>query len=153
MNQQKDNFLATLEQFESRYNQIENEIAKSASSGNTSLLVALSKEQGKLRDIVAKYREYKKITSEIDDAEQIIADDTVEADFKTLAKEEKEQLEPKRQNLLEEIKNTLVMAEDTAIDSVIMEIRAGTGGDEAALFARDLYEMYIKSSQLVSFLK
>ncbi len=147
MKQQKDSFLATLDQFESRYIQIEDEIAQSASSGNTPLLVALSKEQGKLRDIVAKYREYKKITSEIDDAEQIIADDTVDADFKGLAKEEKEQLEPKRQNLLEEIKNTLVMAEDTAIDSVIMEIRAGTGGDEAALFARDLYEMYVKYAE------
>jgi peptide chain release factor 1 len=147
MTQQKDSFLATLDQFESRYNQIENEINQSASSGNTSMLVTLSKEQGKLRDIVAKYREYKTITSDIDDAEQIIADDTVDTDFKALAKEEKEQLEPKRQNLLEEIKNTLVMAEDTAIDSVIMEIRAGTGGDEAALFARDLYEMYVKYAE------
>jgi peptide chain release factor 1 len=87
MTQQKDSFLATLDQFESRYDQIENEIAQSASSGHTSLLVALSKEQGKLRDIVAKYREYKTITSDIDDAEQIIADDTVDADFKALAKE------------------------------------------------------------------
>ena len=53
-------------------------------------------------------------------------------------------LQDRGQKLLEDIRNTLVMGDDVAINSVIVEIRAGTGGEEAALFARDLYNMYIK---------
>jgi peptide chain release factor 1 len=61
-----------------------------------------------------------------------------------MAEEEVEQLTAKRDRLLTDIQDTLIMADDLHIDSVIMEIRAGTGGEEAALFARDLYEMYLK---------
>jgi peptide chain release factor 1 len=61
-----------------------------------------------------------------------------------LAREELGQLEDKRNQRLEEIQKTLLMADQMDIDSVIMEIRAGTGGEEAALFARDLYNMYTK---------
>jgi peptide chain release factor 1 len=65
-------------------------------------------------------------------------------DFKALAREELQQLDGKRNALLEEMQDTLLMADDMNIDAVIMEVRAGTGGEEAALFARDLYNMYIK---------
>ena len=59
-----------------------------------------------------------------------------------MAEEEVEQLTARKDQLLEELLNTLIMADDLHVDSVIMEIRAGTGGEEAALFARDLYDMY-----------
>ncbi|GAJ22918.1 unnamed protein product, partial [marine sediment metagenome] len=65
-------------------------------------------------------------------------------EFKALAKEELKHLLSQADALLEQIKNTVVMADDMSIASVIMEIRAGTGGEEAALFARDLYNMYVK---------
>ena len=71
-------------------------------------------------------------------------DKTVEEDLRTMAEEEVEQLNAKRDRLLNDIQDTLIMADDLHVDSVIMEIRAGTGGEEAALFARDLYEMYLK---------
>jgi len=110
-------------------------------------LIALSKEQGKLKTIVTKYREYKKAIAGIEDAEQVVKDSEVEEDFRDLAKEELRELEDKKNILLEEIRNILVMADEMGVDSVIMEIRAGTGGEEAALFARDLYDMYTRYAE------
>jgi peptide chain release factor 1 len=146
MAEEQDSFLAKLNELEERYGQIERQIADPAVASNPVKIVALAKEQGRLRDLVAKYREYKTATVGIKDASEIIADETGDEDFRALAKEEIRHLEDKRKSLLEEMKNTLVMAEDAEVDSVIMEIRAGTGGEEAALFARDLYEMYSRYS-------
>lgn len=143
----ENSFLTKLDEVEARFEQIERQIADPAITSDSVKLIALSKEQGKLRAIVTKYREYKATVAGIKDAEQILEDDTMEEDFKGLAKEEIRQLEEKKNTLLEEIKNTLVMAEDMGIDSVIVEIRAGTGGEEAALFARDLYNMYVKYAE------
>jgi peptide chain release factor 1 len=71
-------------------------------------------------------------------------DSTADEDFKFLAKEEVQKLENRRNTLLEDMQNTLVMTDDMNVTSIIVEIRAGTGGEEAALFARDLYNMYVK---------
>lgn len=147
MAEEKNTLLAKLDELDVRFGQLEKQIADPAITSDSAKLIALSKEQGKLKTIVAKYREYKKILADLEDAEQIIKDGTADEDFKALAKEEAQQLESKREELLEQIQNTLVMADKIGIDSVIMEIRAGTGGDEAALFARDLYNMYVKYAE------
>jgi len=144
MAEKKDSLPAKLDELEARYNEIEKQIAEPLLVNDSTKLVALSKEEGKLRAIVKKYRQYKKAVSGIEEAEQILADSTADEDFRALAKEELQQLEGQKNALLEEITNTLVMADDMGVDSVIMEIRAGTGGEEAALFARDLYNMYVK---------
>ncbi|MHC4424147.1 MAG: peptide chain release factor 1 [Planctomycetota bacterium] len=143
----KDGFLAKLGEFETRFEAIDKQIADPAIASDSAKLIALAKEQGKLKAMVTKYREYKATIAGIKDAEQILEDGTVEEDFRHLAKEEIRELEEKKNALLEEIKETLVMTEDMGIDSVIMEIRAGTGGEEAALFARDLYGMYVKYAE------
>jgi peptide chain release factor 1 len=143
----KEDSLAKLDELEQRYSQIGNQIADPAIAANPTKLIALSKEQSKLKNIVTKYREYKTTIAGIKDAEEILKDSSVDEEFRALAKEEIQQLEARKDALLEEIKNTLVMADDDAIDSVIMEIRPGTGGEEAALFARDLYNMYIKYAE------
>ncbi len=147
MAEQKDSLLAKLDEIEARYNEIEKQIAEPEIACNPTKLIALSKEQGKLRAIVTKYRRYKKTAAGIEEAEQILADSTADEDFRALAKEELQQLEGQKNALLEEITNTLIMADDMGIDSVIMEIRAGTGGEEAALFARDLYNMYVRYAE------
>ncbi len=144
---EKDSLLAKLDELDARFCQIEEQIAEPAIAGDSAKLIALSKEQGKLKTIVTKYREYKKAIAGIEDAEQVIKDSEVEEDFRDLAKEELRELEGKKNILLEEIRNILVMADEVGVDSVIMEIRAGTGGEEAALFARDLYNMYIKYAE------
>ncbi|HUT45281.1 MAG TPA: peptide chain release factor 1 [Sedimentisphaerales bacterium] len=147
MAEQKDSLLAKLDQLEARYGEIEKQISEPEVASDPARLISLSKEQGKLKTIVTKYRQYQKAGAGIEEAEQIVADSSADEDFKTLAKDEIPQLEEQKNNLLEEITNTMIMADDMDIDSVIMEIRAGTGGEEAALFARDLYGMYTRYAE------
>ncbi|MHC4570386.1 MAG: PCRF domain-containing protein, partial [Planctomycetota bacterium] len=147
MIEQKDSVLAKLDEIEQRYDEIDKQIADPEIASDPARLIPLSKEQGKLRSMVVKYREYKQAASGIEEAEQILADSEADEDFKALAQDEMQQLEAKSNTLLEEIINSFVMADDMDIDSVIVEIRAGTGGEEAALFARDLYTMYIRYAE------
>jgi len=144
MSRTQDSVLAKLEEIDARYGEIERQISDPAIAQDPTRLIALSKEQGKIRSMVKKYREYKKATIGVEDARQMLEDETADADFKALAEEEIEQLTAKQDQLLEEMQNTLVMADDMHIDAVILEIRAGTGGEEAALFAKDLHGMYTR---------
>jgi len=135
--------LKKLDELDGRYAQLESQLHDPAVNTDSTKLIAISKEQGKLRPIVTKYRSYKKLLSDIEQTGTILNDKKAETDMKTLVAEELKQLEEKKQALFEQIKDSLVMSDDEAVGSVIMEIRAGTGGDEAALFARDLYDMYM----------
>jgi peptide chain release factor 1 len=143
----ENSLLAKLDQIEARFEQIEQQIADPAIASDPARLIALSKEQGKLKSMVARYREYKTTVAGIKDAEQILQDSSIDEDFRHLAEEEVRQLEEKKNSFLAEIQDNLVMAEDMGIASVIVEIRAGTGGEEAALFARDLFSMYVKYAE------
>jgi len=147
MAEQQDSLTAKLDQIEARYNEIEKQIAEPQTSRDSARLVALSKEQGKLKTLVAKYRQYKKMAADIADAEQIASDGAADKELRALAKEEMQQLEGQKTALLEHLTDTLVMSDERDADSIIVEIRAGTGGEEAALFARDLYNMYIKYAE------
>jgi peptide chain release factor 1 len=147
MTETKNSLLDKLDQLDNRYSEIETQISRPEIAADSAKLIALSKEQGKLKVIVSKYREYKKLSSQIEEAQQILSDASADQDLKNLADDEVEQLEAESSSLLNDITSTLVMADDMSIDSVIMEIRAGTGGEEAALFARDLYEMYTKYAE------
>ena len=147
MSESENGIIAKLDEIDNRYSEIEAEISKPEVATDTNKLVTLSREQGKIKAIVLKYREYKKFLSQIEEAKQILSDNDADQEMKDLAQEELSELEEKNEVLLQEITSTLVMADDLSIDSVIMEIRAGTGGDEAALFARDLYEMYTRYAE------
>ena len=105
--------------------------------------VELAKEHSELSPIVEKYEEYKKIKENIQEDEKIIAnsDDT---ELKDIAKEELEELQIQKEKIEEELKILLVPKNETDSKNVIMEIRAGTGGGEAGLFAADLYRLYTK---------
>jgi peptide chain release factor 1 len=144
MSQNSNSLIAVLDDLDARYQEIERQISDPALARETAKLVALSKERGKIRSLVSKYRDYKRITAGIDEAQQILEDKSADPDLRTMAQEELEQLTAKGGSLLEELQNTLVMADEMHVDSVIMEIRAGTGGEEAALFARDLHDMYLR---------
>src|SRR4030042_728138 len=132
MAEQHDSLLKKLDQIDARYSDIEKQISIPEIANDSAKLISLSKEQGKLKAIVTKYRRYKKTTLGIQETQQLLADSNTEEDFRALAEEEVQQLTTKATHLIEEIASSLVMADDMAIDSVIMEIRAGTGGEEAA---------------------
>ena len=142
-----DNLIKKLEEFDQRYCQIDAELADPEVGSDFNKAIALGKEQGKLKSMVIKYREYKEAVAGIADSQEMLEDPDLDEEFAALAKAEIEELQAKSEKLIEEIKETLVMADDASIGSVIMEIRPGTGGDEASLFVRDLYGMYMKYAE------
>ncbi len=144
----KDNLLAKLNKMNQRYTEIDTQISTPEVVSNPTRLVALSKEQGQLRSMVNKYRRYLSIASQIEQARQILDDPEAEEEYRLLAEEELAALEDQEDPLLQEMQNILVMSDDMNIGSVIIEIRAGTGGEEAALFARDLYTMYTRYAEV-----
>jgi peptide chain release factor 1 len=144
MSRTEDSLIAKLEELESRFVQIEEEISDPVVASDVNKFVPLSKEQGKLRPMVTKYREYKGLLKGIGEAEAMLEEPGLEEEMQNLAAEEIAELTGRKDKLLEEIKDTLVMADDAVVDSIIMEIRPGTGGDEASLFVKDLYNMYNK---------
>jgi peptide chain release factor 1 len=131
-----------LEELDGRYAELEVQLHDPAISTDSTRLVAVTKEQGKLKPVVTQYRSYKKLLSDIEQTQTVLSDSRTEEEFGQLAAEEIKHLEQKKSQLLEQIKDLLLMGDEATVGSVIVEIRAGTGGDEAALFARDLYNMY-----------
>ena len=110
--------------------------------------VHLNKEYKELEPIVTSYKEYKNLLSNIADAKQILATEKDE-EMRSMAKEEIDQMLEKVEPLEEEIKILLLPADPEDDKNAVLEIRAGTGGDEASIFAGDLYRMYIKFSEIM----
>ena len=150
MTKNSDNFLSKLDETEARYSQIEQQMNDPAIAGNPDKIIPLSKEEGKLRPIAVKYRQYKKLSSDIEDARTLLEEGGDE-ELAELAQQEIDEFTVQKDALIEEIKDSLVMADDVAVDSIIIEIRPGTGGDEAAIFVGDLYNMYTKYAEKNNF--
>ncbi len=132
-----------LEKVKERYIEIGNLLVKPEIISNQEEFIKLSKEYSSLNEIVTLYDEYLKAKKELDSI-KILIQDSKESDIKELAKEEEENLKNKLNNLEKNIKELLIPKDPEDEKSAIMEIRAGTGGEEAALFAADLYRMYTK---------
>jgi len=101
----------------------------------------LSKEYKDLEKIVAKYEIYRKTLDEIEGTKSLLETEK-DQDFRDLAKEELELLVPQKETQEEELKRMLIPKDPNDSKDIILEIRAGTGGDEAAIFAGDLFRMY-----------
>ncbi len=101
----------------------------------------LAREQASLRDIVLKYREYKTVAKELAETRSML-EENLDNEMTSLVKEEIAKLEDRRERLLQELKLALLPKDPADEKNVIMEIRAGAGGEEAALFAGDLFRMY-----------
>ena len=110
---------------------------------NSVKIIAVTREMGKLQEPVDRYQAWKKMIAQAAELKQM-AESPGDPEMAELAKSELPEVMGQANDLLERIKDDFVGAEDNAVDSFFMEIRAGTGGEEAALFARDLFEMYRK---------
>jgi peptide chain release factor 1 len=108
-------------------------------------MIAASKETGQLESVVARYREYQKAVKQLDELREMAKG--TDPDMAALAQEELPAAESAATDLVEALKDQFIAAEDNAVDSFFLEIRAGTGGEEAALFGRDLFEMYRKYAE------
>jgi peptide chain release factor 1 len=108
-------------------------------------LLKYSKEQSELQPLVEKIREYRKLLADIEETEELLKGG--DGDLRKLAQEELDELREKRPKIEEELKIMLLPKDPRDEKNVILEIRAGTGGEEAALFAADLFKMYIKYAE------
>jgi peptide chain release factor 1 len=122
-----------------RFHDLERQMADPAVLGDRNRYSQVARERGTLAKTVRPYLDYQKVTAEISQAESLLAG--ADADMKALIEEELAALRPRQQALTARLED-LILAEGEDFDRVIVEIRAGTGGDEAALFAGDLYDMY-----------
>ncbi len=130
-----------LKEIEKRFLTVEGELSKPEVVNDMKKYTSLNKEYKSLGKIVGKYNEFKKIVSGIDDAKLVLNKEKDE-EFREMAKVELDELSDKKNQIEEEIKVLLIPKDPDDEKSVILEIRAGTGGDEAAIFAGDLLRMY-----------
>jgi peptide chain release factor 1 len=135
-----------LEQIDKRYEEIITEMSKPEVASDQQRIIKLAQEKSTIDEIVSLYREYKATVKSIEDT-RAMQDDKLEADMLALVKQELHTLEEKRDQLKEELKLALLPKDPNDERNIILEIRAGTGGDEAALFAADLFRMYTRYAQ------
>jgi len=139
--------LGRLEKIEVRFKELEEEISKPEVVSNLSLLQKLAQERSSLEGLVDRYRHYKETEHSLKETCQMLKDES-EEELAAMIKEEIEQLEADKERLLQELRVSLLPKDPNDGKNIIMEIRAGTGGDEAGLFAADLYRMYVRYAQL-----
>src|SRR6185437_2433924 len=129
-----------------RFTQLRESMNDPDELSNSQKLIAISKESGQLEPVVGRYLAYCDVRKQVDELNALAANKS-DAAMAELAAAELPETQAKANKLFESLKDEFVAAEDNAVDSFFLEIRAGTGGEEAALFARDLYEMYRKYTE------
>lgn len=135
-----------LESLEARFVEVGQLMIQPQAMEDMKVYTALTKEYKELERVVVKYREFKEITGNLNSAREILKTEK-DPDFREMAKEEIDTLEPAKEVLEEELKQLLIPRDPNDSKNSILEIRAGTGGDEAALFAGDLFRMYQRYSE------
>ena len=134
-----------LESIEKRYEELSKSLSQKEVISNTELYKKYSKEFKELGDIVELYRKLKTVNKELKEAEDLAKSDDPE--MKELAKQEINDLTSEKEKILSDIKKLLLPKDPMEGRNIIMEIRAGVGGDEAALFAHDLFKMYFNYAE------
>src|SRR5262249_7519558 len=123
-----------------RFIELERQLTDPEVLANSARVGAIAREHGTLAKLAGKYRRFKELNQQIADANEMIKG--ADADLRELAESELPTLREEREKLWDELLDMTIGGEDANRNRCVMEIRAGTGGEEAALFARDLYDMY-----------
>lgn len=132
---------------ENKYKELQEELMKPEVLNNVQKTKELSKELADLEETVMAYRDYKKIMQEIEDAKEMVKD----PELKEMAKEELERLEEEKKKKEQELEILLIPKDPNDTKNVIVEIRGAAGGDEANIFAGDLFRMYSKYAEKEGF--
>ncbi|MGG4489528.1 peptide chain release factor 1 [Metabacillus idriensis] len=138
--------LDRLQSVEDRYEKLNGLLMDPDIINDSKKLREYSKEQSDLQETVEVYREYKSVKEQIDDA-KVMLDDKLDSEMREMVKEELSELQSQEKALSERLKILLVPKDPNDDKNVIMEIRGAAGGDEAALFAGDLYRMYSRFAE------
>jgi peptide chain release factor 1 len=135
-----------LDQLGARYDELTRELSTSEVVSDTSHFQKVAKQHAELEQIVEKHREFKQIEKDLAGAHQMIGE-AEDSEMKQLAYDEEKQLVARKETVERELKLLLLPKDPNDEKSVIVEIRAGTGGDEAALFAAELFRMYSRYAE------
>ncbi len=130
-----------------RQGAVQRELEEAGATTNSARLVELSRENGRLEKALTLYRTYLKLHADAVEAQQIADDAAENQDFRDLAAAQLLELNQQIDPLLDQLLDEFLAGQRGSFDSMMLEIRAGTGGDEAALFARDLADMYRRFSE------
>ena len=125
-----------------RYEELQELMSDPEVISDTKRYLALSKEEGGMRDVVAAYKKYKQVLSDIKESEEVLRE-SKDDDMEALAKEDLEDLQKQKADLEDQIKVLMLPKDPNDDKNIIMEIRGAAGGDEASLFAGDLLNMYM----------
>ena len=134
-----------LEEKLTRFEELERQIIDPEVLSNSQRMAAVAREHGSLTKIAKTYGSFKQLNQQISETREIIESDDLE--LRELAEAELPELKQQREVVWQELLDMNIGGEDALRTRCVVEIRAGTGGDEAALFARDLYEMYKKHAE------
>jgi peptide chain release factor 1 len=135
-----------LKQLEKRYQELESQMAAPELATDLKKLQALAQEKAGIEELVTKYRKYKVTAKQLEETKAMLAGG-LDEDMSALAKQEIEELETRLEQQMSELKLALLPKDANDERDIIMEIRAGAGGDEAGLFAADLFRMYSRYAQ------
>jgi peptide chain release factor 1 len=140
--------LEKLESVVKRHAELTSLLSDPAVLSDPDMLRQYAKEQAELRPVVVAYQDYRKVSKELQENQELLSDhEALESEFLALVREEITALTQRLEVLEQEIRVLLLPQDPHDARSVIMEIRAGTGGDEAALFAADLFRMYSRYAE------
>jgi peptide chain release factor 1 len=135
-----------LDQLDARYEEMTRQLSSAEVVNDSAKLQKLAKQHADLEEIVKKHREYKQIEKDLAGAHEMVLE-AEDQDMKHMAQEEEKQLTERKGIVEHELKLLLLPKDPNDDKSVIVEIRAGTGGDEAALFAGELFRMYSRYAE------
>jgi len=138
--------LDKLEAIRQRYEDVNEQLMQPEAMSDMKRYKALNKEYKDLGKIVTEYRNYQQVLSNIEGAREVIATEKDE-DFREMAKAELDELVPEQERLEAVIKDLLIPKDPNDSKDILMEIRGGAGGDEAAIFAGDLQRMYMRFAE------
>src|SRR6201984_3645917 len=130
-----------LDQIEARYEELNQALSSPDITNDSAKYQKTAKAHSEISEIVEKYREYKDLKKGIAESKSVLADEK-DSEMRAYAQEELDKLEPRVSRLEEELKVLLLPKDPNDEKNVILEIRAGTGGDEATLFAAEMFRMY-----------
>jgi len=135
-----------LDQLDTRYQEMTQELSSPEVMADSARFQKLAKQLADLESVVHKHREYKQIEKDLAGAHQMVVE-SEDAEMRHMAQEEEKQLTERRDQAERELKLLLLPKDPNDDKNIILEIRAGTGGDEAALFAADLFRMYSRYAE------
>lgn len=135
-----------LKKIEKHYEELNRQISKPEIATDLKKVQSLAQERAGIEGVVASYRKYKATAKQLEETRAML-DGELDEEMAAMAKQEIEKLEPRQESLFQELKLALLPKDANDERDIIMEIRAGAGGDEAGLFAADLFRMYSRYAQ------